>query len=153
MTKKRVRLTIALAIAALLAAAVIWRLFFMHYASFDKLVLDYIEEDEAVQFIEVTKMENNDEDWKKEKITDPQKIDEMMNQFSEMKLKASSDGENPFDGYQVLIMLDSGAYFDMNMYSDHLRVRNPRLNSSHKHNGGEFKITSDFDAEVIEGLF
>ncbi|WHY17347.1 DUF5301 domain-containing protein [Paenibacillus sp. G2S3] len=143
MKKRYVLILIPLAIIIIL-----WSVTLYHsYNSFNNLVLDQIDATEITS-IDILKSSNDEH----VKIIDPQEIEQIIHEFSDMKLRRSNASDKSTEIYWISIIVNKSMRFGMSI-TDTNFLYMTNLASESKYSSGNFKITSEFDREFIPSLF
>lgn len=132
----------------LVITIILWSVTLYHsYNSFNNLVLDQIDASEITS-IDILKSSNDEH----VKIVDPQEIEQIIHEFSDMKLRRSNASDIPTEIYWISIIVNKSMRFGMSI-TDTNFLYMTNLASKSKYSSGNFKITSEFDGEFIPSLF
>ncbi|WP_243390721.1 hypothetical protein [Paenibacillus sp. GM2FR] len=124
---------------------------FQNRTSFKEMVLDQLIEPKIISHMSVRKNRFGPNEQEIQ-ITDPAEIERIMNSFSEVKLRKTSNVDYRSEEYEVWLQGRNGPTFAVYFFSpDHVRIHNG--SSNHKRYRKEYKIVNDFDRRVIENLF
>ncbi|MFB4321608.1 hypothetical protein RB298_04620 [Priestia sp. BR_2] len=148
--KKKKYWYIALILILLIVVAGITMSIIQSKSSFKELVLDHIKDTQEINYINIVK-NYSEPDEKEIRITDESTIHDIINSFSDLKLKSTRNTQNPDTTYEIRINADLSNNFTILLTNKN----NIRIHSTiHKNKKYQswYKLDKEYNFSLIEDL-